>query len=106
LGTYNVGEKTKMFRKDKFSRAGGITCNTWSNTQFLEFVHVKYAIFSIPNFLDIQQDYRVFHSLVSEFPNLPFKLDPGSILGRTSTQGLKIIEGKQLPLQLTSVNGC
>ena len=30
---------------------------------------------------------------------LPFKLgDPGSNLGRTSTQGLKITEEKELPL--------
>jgi hypothetical protein len=32
-------------------------------------------------------------------PYLPFKLgDSGSILARTSTQGLKIIEEKELPL--------
>jgi hypothetical protein len=32
-------------------------------------------------------------------PRLPFKLgEPGSILGWTSTQGLKIIEEKELPL--------
>ena len=38
---------------------------------------------------------------------LSFKLrNPGSILGRTSTQGLKITEAKELPLHaLTSVNG-
>jgi hypothetical protein len=37
--------------------------------------------------------------VVSCSPGLPFKLgDPGSILGPTSTQGLKIIEEKVLPL--------
>ena len=39
----------------------------------------------------------VFCDVVS--PRLPFKLgEPGSILGRTSTQSLKIIEEKVLPL--------
>ena len=37
--------------------------------------------------------------MVSRSPPLPFELgDPSSILGRTSTEGLKIIEEKELPL--------
>jgi hypothetical protein len=37
--------------------------------------------------------------VVSWSPSLAFKLgDSGSILGQTSTQGLKIIEKKELPL--------
>jgi hypothetical protein len=37
--------------------------------------------------------------MVSCSPRLPFKLgELGSILGQTSTQGLKLIEEKELPL--------
>ena len=37
--------------------------------------------------------------VASPTPRLPFKLeDSGSILGRTSTQDLKITEEKELPL--------
>jgi hypothetical protein len=41
--------------------------------------------------------------VVSWSPRQSFKLgDPGSILGRTSTQGLKITEEKELPLYYTN----
>ena len=40
-------------------------------------------------------------NLVSWSTRLPFKLrDPDSILDRTSTQGRKIVEAKELPLHL------
>jgi hypothetical protein len=44
--------------------------------------------------------------VVSWSPRLPFKLgDPGSMLGRTSTQGLQIIEEKDsaIPLQYIGI---
>ena len=55
---------------------------------------VSYTVSLFMYYLQFRPAHMVLWS-----PRLPFKLgDPGSILGRTSTQGLKITEEKELPL--------